>query len=143
VNAVMRRAAILLGVPILLAAAAAVPLGLWRGSYQWLCAAVAVGLVLPPGLGTLLLTERMKRKSPYGQLGALVMGTVGRLLIGFGGAVLVFVLSQPTFHGDAISFWMWILGVYLTTLVVETVLLARAQTPVSVSGLQGGARDSA
>lgn len=138
----MTRQAVLLGVPVVLTLAVAVPLGFWRGSYHWLCAAVALGLVLPPGLITLLVAERMKRKSPYSQLGALVMGTFGRILIGFGGAVLVFVLSQPTFHGDAISFWMWILGVYLTTLVVETVLLARAQTPVSVSGLQAGARDS-
>ena len=52
-----------------------------------------------------------------------------RLLVGFGGAVLVFLLSKPTFHGDPISFWMWVLGVYLLTLIVETVLLTRANAP--------------
>ena len=36
----IRRAAILLGVPVLLAVAFAIPLGLWRGEYQWLCAGV-------------------------------------------------------------------------------------------------------
>jgi hypothetical protein len=140
---VTRQAAVLLGVPVLLAMAVAVPLGLWRGSYHWLCAAIALGLVLPPGLITLLGAERMKRRSPYGQVGALVLGTFGRLLIGFGGAVLVFVLSKPTFHGDAISFWMWVLGVYLTTLVVETVLLARANVPAGgVPGLRTGPDES-
>jgi hypothetical protein len=121
---VIRRAAVLLGVPILLAAAVATALGLWRGPYHWLCAAVAVGLVVPPGIVTLIVAERMRRGSPYGQVGALVIGTAVRLLVGFGGAVLVFALSKPTFHGDAIGFWMWVLGVYLTTLVVETILLA-------------------
>jgi len=142
VNAVTRRAAILLGVPVLLALAVAVPLGLWRGWYQWLCAVVAMGLVVPPGLITLLAAERMKRGSPYGQVAALVLGTFVRLLVGFGGAVLVFVLSQPAFHDDAISFWMWVLGVYLTTLAVETALLARASAPVSAVELQSGSRDS-
>jgi hypothetical protein len=130
---VMRQAAVLLGLPIFVALMVAVPLGAWRGSYQWLCAAVAIGLVVPPGVITLVVADRMKQGSPYGHLVGLVLGTFGRLLVGFGGAVLVFVLSRPTFHGDAISFWLWILGVYLTTLVVETVLLARAQTPVSAS----------
>jgi hypothetical protein len=139
---VTRQATILVCVPVLLALLAAVPLGLWRGSYQWLCAGVAVGLVVPPGLVTLLVAERMKRGSPYGQLGAMVLGTVGRLLIGFGGAVLVFVLSKPAFHDDPLSFWVWVLGVYLTTLVVETMLLARAAAPAGDSGLRIGSRDS-
>ena len=125
----MRRAAVLLGVPILLAAAVAIPLGLWRGSHHWACAAIAVALVVPPGLVTLIVAERMRSGSPYGQVAALLLGTFGRLLVGFGGAVLVFVLSRPTFHGDAISFWMWILGVYLLTLITETVLLTRANAP--------------
>jgi len=139
---VIRQATILVCVPVVLALLAAVPLGYWRGSYQWLCAAVAIGLVVPPGVVTLLVAERMKRGSPYGQVGALALGTVGRLLIGFGGAVLVFVLSKPAFHDDPLSFWMWILGVYLTTLVVETVLLARAAAPTGDLGLRIGSRDS-
>jgi len=121
----MRRAAVLVGVPVLLAAAVAVPLGLWRGTHHLLTAAVAIAVVVSPGLVTLFVSERLRRGSAAGQVAALVFGTAVRLLLGFGGAVLVFVLSKPTFHGDAIGFWMWVLGVYLTTLVVETVLLAR------------------
>jgi hypothetical protein len=126
---VIRRAVLLLGVPILVAALVAVPLGLWRGSYQWLCAAVAVALVVPPGLVTLVVAERLGKSSPYGRVGAVFLGTFVRLVVGFGGAVLVFLLSKPTFQADAISFWLWVLGAYLTTLVVETVLLAGSQSP--------------
>ncbi len=125
----IRRAAILLGVPTLLAAVLAIPLGLWRGEYQWLCAGIAVALVVPPGVLTLVVAERLAKASLYGPLLALVIGTYGRVAIGFGGAAAVFLLSKPTFHSDPISYWGWVLGTYLTTLVVETVLLARARGP--------------
>jgi len=124
---VIRRAAILLGMPVLVAALVAFPLAEWKGNYQWLCAGVAAGLVIPPGLVTLVLAERLSRSSLYGPLLALVLGTFGRVLVGFGGAALVFFLSKPTFHADPISFWGWVLGIYLTTLLVETVLLARVR----------------
>ena len=45
---------------------AAVPLGLWRGSYQWLCAGVAAALTVTPGVVTLVLGERLA-KSGYGE----------------------------------------------------------------------------
>jgi hypothetical protein len=123
---VIRRAAILLGVPVALAALVAVPLGLWKGDYQWLCAGVAVGLVVPPGLVTLVLAERLSRTSVFGPLLALAVGTAIRLAAGFGGTAAVLFLSGPTFRDDPLSFCGWVLGVYLTTLVVETVLLARS-----------------
>ena len=122
----IRRAAILLGVPALLAVIAAVPLGLWRGEYQWLCAAVAVALVVPPGLVTLVLADRLAKTSLYGPLLALAVGTAVRLTAGFGGSVAVFLLSKPTFHDDPLSFFGWVLAMYLTTLIVETALLAGA-----------------
>jgi hypothetical protein len=122
---VTRRAAILLGVPSLLAVLAAVPLGLSRGEYQWACAAIAVGLVVPPGLITLVLAEKLSRASLYGPLLALAIGTAIRLVVGFGGAVAVFLISKPTFHADPFSFFGWVLGAYLVTLATETALLAR------------------
>jgi hypothetical protein len=130
---VIRRAAVLLGVPVLLAAGVALPLGMWRGSHHWVFAAIAVGLVVSPGLVTLFLSERLRAGSAAGQVAALVLGTVVRLVVGFGGAVLVFVLSKPRFHEDAIAYWMWILGIYLVALAIETALLARARPPVSVT----------
>jgi hypothetical protein len=122
---VIRRAAGLVGVSLALAVLVAVPLGVWRGAYQWLCAAIAVGLTVLPGLVTLVLAERLS-KSPFGPVVALFLGTFVRLVVGFGGAVVVFLASKPTFHADPWSYWAWVLGMYLTTLVVETVLLGRA-----------------
>jgi len=37
----------------------------------------------------------------------------------------VFLGAGPTFRVDPVSFWMWLLGVYLVTLAAETSLLAR------------------
>ncbi len=120
----IRRAAILLGIPIGLVMLFAIPLGLWRGEYQWLCAAVAVVLVVPPGLVTLFLAERLTKTSIFGPLLALGVGTVVRVTVGFGGAAIVFLLSKPTFHAEPLTFFGWVLGTYLTTLITETALLA-------------------
>src|SRR5262245_3873303 len=63
---VIRRAAILVLVPLTLAALVAVPLGLWRGPYQWLCAGIALGLTITPGVITLVIAERLaKAPSPH------------------------------------------------------------------------------
>lgn len=123
----MRRAAILLGVPVLLAVALAVPLGVWRGDYQWLCAGVAVVLVVPPGLVTLVLADKLARTSVLGPLLALAVGTALRLAVGFGGAVVVFLVSKPTFHAQPLTYFGWVLGLYLVTLVTETAILARVK----------------
>ncbi len=119
-----RQAVVLLGLPLLLVAATAIPLGFWRGPYQWLCAGTAAALILPVGAVTLWLTDRVGRTSPYGKVTALFMGTALRLMVGFGGAVMIFLLSRPTFTEHAVTFWLWVLGTYLTTLIVETALLA-------------------
>jgi hypothetical protein len=124
---VIRRAAILFCVPVLLAALVAGPLGMWRGEYQLVCAAIAVGLIVPSAVVTFVLAERLSRNSLYGPLLAVAIGTYGRLAVGFGGAAAVFFASKPTFHADPLSFWGWVLGTYLATLIVETVLLARGR----------------
>ena len=121
----IRQAAILLGLPILIVGLVATPLGLLRGSYQWLCAGVAVGLTVPAGLVTLLATAWLKKTSPFGRVIAVFLGTFVRLVVGFGGGLLVFFASGPTFRVDPVSFWLWLMGVYLITLAVEMVLLVR------------------
>ena len=121
----IRPAALLLVIPVLIAALIAVPLGLWVSPYQLLCAGVAVALIVPPSVATFVVAKRMAKTSAYGQVAGLFLGTFVRLAVGFGGAVLVFVLSKPTFHSDPISYLLWILGLYLTVLVIETVLLAQ------------------
>jgi spore maturation protein SpmB len=120
---VIRQAAILFGVPVVIAVLVAVPLAQWRGSYQWLCAAVALGLTVPVGLATLLLANWMSKASAYGQIAAMFVGTAVRMVIGFGGAVVVFVAAGDTFRGEPLVFFGWVLGAYLVNLTVEIALL--------------------
>jgi hypothetical protein len=122
---VIRRGEILLGLPVLLVGLVAVPLGLWRGPHQWLCAGVALALTVTPGLVTLVLSDRLAKGSPYGAITALFLGTFVRLGVGFGGALVVFLAAGDTFRRDPVSFWGWVLGAYLTTLAVETAMLGR------------------
>ncbi|MCE9563717.1 MAG: hypothetical protein K8U57_16875 [Planctomycetes bacterium] len=119
----IRQAAILLGVPVLIVALVAVPLAQWRGSYQWLCAGVALGLTVPVGIATLLLAGRMSKASAYGQIAAMFLGTFVRLVVGFGGAVAVFFAAGDTFRGEPLAFFAWVLGAYLLNLIVEIALL--------------------
>ena len=71
-----------------------------------------------------VLAERLGRGTPAARVLAVVGGTLVRVVLGFGGAALVFVAAGPTFRTDPISFWLWVLFAYLVTLVVETSLLA-------------------
>ena len=89
----IRRAAFLLGIPMLIAALVAVPLGLWRGPYQWLCAGVAVGITVPPGLVTLWAVERFAKVSPFGRVIGLFVGID---LIFYGGAWIALALRLRT-----------------------------------------------
>jgi hypothetical protein len=119
------RAAILLFAPILLLGIAAIPLGLLRGPYQWICFAVAVVLTVPAGLVTLFASVWLTNASPYGRIVSLFLGTFVRLAVGVGGGVAVFFSAGSTFRVDPMSFWLWLLGAYLITLTIEMVLLVR------------------
>jgi hypothetical protein len=48
--------------------------------------------------------------------------------VGFGGAVLVFKLVPSAFQAEPLSFWAWVLGAYLATLIVETAMLGWSVT---------------
>ncbi len=117
---------ILVGVPVALVLLVAGPLGLWRGEYQWRCALIALALVVPPGLITLILSDRLAKTSLFGPILALAVGTLIRVGVGFGGAAVVFLLNRATFEPDPLSFFGWVIGVYLVSLATETALLARA-----------------
>ena len=139
-----RRVLVLLAVGVGVGGLAAVPAGLWLGPRQWAFAAVAFGLCLVPGVGTLVLAEVLARRSPFGRLLALVVGTVVRLVVGFGGAAAVVLLAGIDDRAGRIGFLAWVLAAYLVTLAAETALLARAGRPNraaerAVSGVDGRA----
>lgn len=119
----IRQVAILFGVPVLIAVLVAVPLAEWRGSYQWLCAAVALGLTVPVAIGTLVFANVSTKGPPFGQVAVLFAGTFLRMAVGFGGAVVVFLAAGETFRREPLVYFGWVLGTYLTTLTVEMALL--------------------
>ncbi len=130
----IRPLAVLLGVPLLLAALFAVPLTLWRGNYQLLCAGVALALTVPPGLLTLWAAEWFAKTSPFGRILASFVGIAVRLFVGFVGGAVVFLAAGSTFRAEPFSYWGWLLGAYLTTLVLETALIARPLMAVGKPG---------
>ena len=114
----IRNALILVGLPLLLGLVAAVTIGLALGTRQWTFAAIAFGLCVPPGLVTLLLGEYLIRTSPFGRVIAVFVGTFVRLVVAFGGGVLVFALAGPTERADRVAFWLWVLFALVTPALV-------------------------
>lgn len=120
-----RKLLLTLGLPLVIGAVVAVPVGLTLGSTQWGYAAIAFGLCVPPGLAVVLLADYLSRTSQFGRVVAVFAGTFLRMVLGFGGGVVYFLVAGPEDRAGRIAFWLWVLFAYLTTLVVETVLLAR------------------
>ena len=123
-----RLAGLVVGLPLLIGAAVAVPVGWIRGPVQWQLAGIAFALCVPPGVLVVLLADYLGRVSPYGRVLAVFVGTFVRMAVGFGGGVLIFLAAGFDNRADKIAFWLWLLFAYLVTLVVETVVLSGRQS---------------
>jgi hypothetical protein len=131
---VTRTLLLVCGLPLLIGAAVALPVGLFRGHQQWGFAAVAFGLCVPPGLVVVALGDYLSRTAPFGRVVAVFAATFVRLAAAFGGGVFVFLVAGPADKADRVAFWLWVLFAYLTTLAVETVLMVRGTAPKPVAG---------
>ena len=124
----MRPAGVLVAVTLAAAAVVAGPLGLLFGPGHWWCGLAAVAAVLPPAVGTLMLTRWWASKSPFGGLFGMAVGVPVRVLAAMAAGAAVFFAARAGGDvadlGHPLKFWLWVLGVYLVTLVAETVLLA-------------------
>lgn len=125
----IRNAAVLVGLPLAVGLLVAVPIGVMLGTQHWAFAAIAFGLTIPAGLLTLWIGEWLGGTSQYGRVIALFVGTFVRLVIGFGGGVIVFILIGLEERPDKIAYWFWILLAYLVTLGIETAVMAKATAP--------------
>ncbi|HYV36915.1 MAG TPA: hypothetical protein VE988_14510 [Gemmataceae bacterium] len=113
------------------------PLAIWKENWiadgHLLHSAVAAVICLVPSIATLLWSDFALGKSPEQQLAAVLGGTGVRM--GFVVAVgLAFFFLVDGFQYE--SFWFWIIGFYLLTLVIESALVVRRnaaleQTPQS------------
>jgi hypothetical protein len=120
--------------------AAPVPLvlvaGLLAGPVHGLAAVVALGLTVPAAFATFALTRSMTARHPLGAAVGMLLGTVVRLAVAFGGGGAAFLLA-PELRGSGVIFWLWLLFAYLASLLAETALLVGA-SPLAAGGPSGG-----
>jgi len=104
--------------------AVALLIGLIFGPKHWSAAGLAMLICLPTGFGTLWIARYLANRHPLGSVFGMMIGTLGRAVVAFGGGAGIFFLSGA-FEDFRIGFWLWLLAIYLLVLVVETVLLAK------------------
>lgn len=126
----------LLAAPALVVLLAALPFGLAGGAIHMVSAAAAVGLTVPIAFGTFWLYRRMAARHPLGGVVGMLVGTVSRLAVAFGGGAAAFLLA-PDLRSAGLVFWLWLLFAYLSSLLAETVLLV-GQSPLAAGGASGG-----
>jgi len=102
----------------------------WIDDGHLLYSAVAAVLALIPALVTMAWCDLALGQSPEQQLAA-VLGSTG-IRMAFVVAIGLFLyFAIPAFTST--WFWLWIIGFYLWTLAVETVLLTRRQAELEKS----------
>jgi hypothetical protein len=105
----------------------------WKadGAVGLLMSSSAALLCLVPAVVTFLWGLRAMTGTPAERLQHAVFSTLLRMGFVLGGAVVLYI-SVPAFQRNA--FWLWVIGFYMGTLALETVLLnfapgARAPGP--------------
>jgi Na+(H+)/acetate symporter ActP len=117
--------AVILGLPSLVALVAGAAIGWFVDSGYFVDAVAAVALVLPVTLGSHTLTLFWQRRNPAGALLGMILGVILRALVIVAGGAGLFVGCQGEFQSRGLSLWVWVIGVYLSTLAVELSLLVR------------------
>lgn len=80
-------------------------------------------LCLVPAVVTLAWASRTVHGKPEEQLAAVLGGMMVRMVVVLGGGIALF-FAVPVLHNAA--FWLWVLGFYLLTLVLEIALVLAA-----------------
>jgi hypothetical protein len=117
---VTRKVGLLLGVSLLIWAAAAYPTWELGGEQQLLYSAVALVVCLLPTTLSMVWSEWALRKAPEQHL-LTVLGGTGLRLFFVLGVSLALGSSLSYFRGG--GFLLWVLAFYLLTLTLEVVLL--------------------
>jgi chromate transport protein ChrA len=108
-----RREALILLVPSLLAIALGFSIGKTTDAFA------SVLLVTPVTLISHMLTRWWSRANPAGAFLGMLCGVNARAAVIIGGGLLLYTQTD-WFQGVAL--WMWIIGVYLSTLATELAL---------------------
>lgn len=114
----------------------------WPARWLWGAEVMAQSLTgcllcLAPAVLTLAWAQRVLGGKPEEQLAAVFGGMLLRMVVVLAGGIALF-FAVPVLHSAA--FWMWILGFYLLTLILEIALILTASPhggePVSRSAEQ-------
>ena len=96
----------------------------WLGGAEVMAQSLAGCLLcLAPAVLTLAWAQRAVRGKPEEQLTAMIGGILIRLVAVLSGGIALF-FTVPVLHGAA--FWMWVLGFYMFTLILEIMLVLAA-----------------
>jgi hypothetical protein len=97
----------------------------WRlgGPTGLLMSGVAMGLCLVPAVATLWWGLRALGGSASDQMQHVFLGTLLRLFIVLGGALALYFAVEEF---NRTAFLLWVMGFYLPTLLLETLLLQHA-----------------
>jgi hypothetical protein len=97
----------------------------WRlgGPNGLLMSAVAMGLCLLPAVATLWWGLRALGGSASDLMQHVFLGTSLRLFFVLGGALALYFAVEEF---NRTAFWFWVMGFYLATLALETLLLQHA-----------------
>jgi len=108
----------MLGLPSAAALLIGAAIGTVREWGFFVDSAVAVALVLPVTIASHKLTAFWMRLGPFGTLLGVLVKVILRTLVIVGGGLAIY-LSSPEFKTRGVSLWVWLIGVYLSTLAVE------------------------
>ncbi len=105
------------------------------GSAQTFAAAVAIGICWLATLSIFCIAHWIIPRRRHGAVFVMAFGTVLRMLVVVGGGASAYFGSERI-ATSGLGFWIWLLTTYLSTLVVEIVVL-RTIVRQTASGLGG------
>ncbi len=99
---------------------------LWpdKQSVTLVCSPVAILLCLIPTFITLIFSFWGLNQTPENQL-LVVFGGTGLRMFFVLGVGLLLMYSIPAIQNNHVSFWLWVLVYYLTTLAIEMTVVMR------------------
>ena len=94
------------------------------GTRQILPALVSVALTWPVAVLTLWFTKKLMRDNPRRAALGFIAGSLLRMVVAMAGAVLVATFAEWG-RESGVSFWVWLIVAYLSTLAAEVFVLAK------------------
>lgn len=112
------RKTLTLCVPSIAALIVGVAIGVFVDAGNFLDSVTSVALVLPVTLVSHTLTLWLRQRSAAGAFFGLLAGVIVRALVIVGGGAVLYLLTD-LYVPRGVALWVWVIGVYLSTLAVE------------------------